>query len=230
MSKTIIVVGYGPGISTGVAEAFGAKGFNVALVGRSRERLDAGVAALAVKGVTAKAFVADGGDAAAIAATVAAVRAAFGPITAIQWNAYGGGVGGDLIAAGPDEISAVFDVAIVGLLSAVQAALPDLKANQGAVLVTNGGFRDLDPQVDKYAAGSNNMGLALANAAKHKLVGLLVAKLASEGVHIAEVTIAGTIKGTAWDQGNPNAIEPARVGAAFYKLYEERKDNYLRLS
>ncbi len=36
MSKTIVVVGFGPGVSTAVAEKFGAAGFSVALVGRNR--------------------------------------------------------------------------------------------------------------------------------------------------------------------------------------------------
>lgn len=230
MSKTIIVVGFGPGISTGVAETFGAKGFNVALVGRSKDRLEAGVAALVAKGIKAAAFVADAGDPAAIAAMVGEVRSALGDIAAIQWNAYGGGQGGDLVAADAAEIRGVFDVAITGLLSAVQAVLPDLKANTGAVLITNGAFGDLDPQIDQYAVGSNNMGLSLANAAKHKLVGLLAAKLKPEGVHVGEVMIAGSIKGTAWATGNPNAIEPSRVGEAFFKLYDERAETYIRLS
>ncbi len=59
MSKTIVVVGFGPGISTGVAEKFGAEGFAVALVGRSKDRLDSGVAGLTAKGINAAAFVAD---------------------------------------------------------------------------------------------------------------------------------------------------------------------------
>ena len=231
MSKTIIVVGFGPGISTGVAETFGARGFNVALVGRTRERLDAGVAALEAKGFTAGAYVADAGDPAAIAAAVAAVRADFGSIAAIQWNAYGAnGVGGDLVAADPAEIGGVFDVAITGLLAAVQAARADLAANKGAVLITNGAFGELNPQVDQYAVASNNMGLSLANAAKHKLVGLLAAKLKDDGIHVAEVMIAGSIRGTSWAEGNPAPIEPSYVGETFFDLYDKRAETYARLT
>lgn len=230
MSKTIVVVGFGPGISTGVAEKFGAQGFSVALVGRSRERLDAGVAALKAKGITAGAFVADASDPAAIGAVIGDIRSTLGPIDALHWNAYGSGQGGDLTSAGVAEIRGVFDVAVTGLLTAVQAALPDLRAGKGAVLVTNGAFGDLDPQVDQYAASSNNMGLAVANAAKHKLVGLLAAKLKADGVYVGEVMIAGSIKGTAWAAGNPNAIEPARVGDTFFELYEQRTETYARLS
>jgi NADP-dependent 3-hydroxy acid dehydrogenase YdfG len=46
MAKTIVVVGFGPGISTAVAEKFGSSGFAVALVARNEERLAAGVKAL----------------------------------------------------------------------------------------------------------------------------------------------------------------------------------------
>lgn len=229
MSKTIIVVGFGPGISTGVAEKFGAEGFNVALVGRTKDRLDAGVAALKAKGVNAAAFVADASDPAAISAVVAQASAAFGSVSAVHWNAYGGGQGGDLTTSSATDIRAVFDVAITGLLATVQAALPDLKANKGGVLITNGAFGDLNPQIDQFAVGSNNMGLALANAAKHKLVGLLAAKLKADDVYVGEVMIAGSIKGTGWAANDPNAIDPADVGNKFFELFTGRADNYARL-
>ncbi len=226
MSKTIIVVGYGPGISTGVAETFGAQGFSVALVGRTQSRLDAGVAELTAKGITAAAFVADAGDKAAIAAAVAAAKAKFGGINVLQWNAYGSG-NGDILAG----VAGVFDVAIDGLLAATAAALPDLKAaGDGAVLVTNGAFGELDSGVDGYAVSSGNGGLALANAAKKKLVGLLLQRLKPEGVHVGEVMIAGSIAGTPWAAGNPKAIAPATVGQAFFDLYKNRTESYVRLS
>jgi NADP-dependent 3-hydroxy acid dehydrogenase YdfG len=46
MSKTIVIVGFGPGVSSAVAEKFGAEGFSVALIARNLARLSAGVAAL----------------------------------------------------------------------------------------------------------------------------------------------------------------------------------------
>ena len=229
MPKTIIVVGFGPGISTGVAEKFGAEGFNVALVGRSKDRLDAGVAALKAKGVTAGAFVADAADPDAIRAMVKAVRQKFGAISAVHWNAIGGTAAGDLLAADATALGSILDVAVVGLLAALQDALADLKADgQGALLVTNGAFGELNPQVDQYAVGSKNAGIALANAAKHKLVGLLAQQLKPDTVYVGEVMIAGTIKGTGW--AGENAIEPAVVGAKFWELFAARSEVYARLS
>src|SRR5258708_26645507 len=117
MSKTIIVVGFGPGISTAVAEKFAAEGFEVALVARNQSRLAAGVEALKAKGVAAAAFAADAGDPASIAAAIDQARAALGPITVIHWNAYGGAEAGDLLATAPAAVRGGFDVAAVGLLA-----------------------------------------------------------------------------------------------------------------
>jgi NADP-dependent 3-hydroxy acid dehydrogenase YdfG len=99
MVKTIVVVGFGPGISTAVAEKFGSSGFSVALVARNEEKLAAGVEALKAKGIEAAAFQADAGDPAAIRAAVGKARATLGPIKVVQWNAYGGAEAGDLYQA-----------------------------------------------------------------------------------------------------------------------------------
>lgn len=230
MSKTIVIVGFGPGISAAVAARFAAAGFSLALVARNEERLAAGVAALKAKGIVAAAFPADAADPASIAAAIRRARAELGPITVIHWNAYDGGVAGDLLATEPAAARGVFDVAIVGLLAAVQEALPDLKATrEGAVLVTNGAFGEVNPQIDAYATSLKVMGLALANGAKHKLVGLLSKRLVEYGVYVGEVMVAGAIKGTAFASGD-DAIEGATVANAFWDLYQARGEIRARVS
>jgi NAD(P)-dependent dehydrogenase (short-subunit alcohol dehydrogenase family) len=230
MSKTILVVGYGPGISHAVAERFGSSGFSVALVGRTEAKLASGVGALEAKGVKAAAFVADAGDVGSIRGAIGRARAALGPVTVLHWNAYGGREAGDLLTADPAALAAVFDVAVVGLLAAVREALPDLaKAGDGAVLVTNGAFGELAPAVDELGVTANAMGLALANAAKHKLVGLLAQRLKREGVHVAEVMVAGTVKGTPWDSGNAT-LDASTIAAKFWELYKARRDVRARVA
>jgi NADP-dependent 3-hydroxy acid dehydrogenase YdfG len=222
MSKTIVVIGYGPGISTAVAERFGAAGFSVALVARSAERLAGGVTALKARSIAAAGFTADAADPASIRAALAKARAELGPIGVLHWNAYGGAEAGDLLATDPAAVSGVFDIAVVGLLAAVQDALPDLKADgRGAVLVTNGAFGELDPQIDAMAVGMKAMGVALANGAKHKLVGLLSQALKPQGVYVGEVMVAGAVKGTAWAAGM-EGIDPATIAASFWALYDAR--------
>lgn len=224
MAKTILVAGYGPGISSAVAEKFGAEGFQVAIVGRSADKLAAGVKALEAKGVKAAAFPADLGDPATVRGLVEKVRGALGPISVLEWTAFtAGNLAGDLLAATPEEIRSLFDVSVVGLLAAVQALLPDLKAAKGAVLVTNGGAGFIDPDMDALITQYGMMGLGVANAAKHKLVGLLAKKLEADGIYVTEIMIAGTVKGTPFDQGNRPTIEGSAVADKYWELYTARK-------
>jgi len=223
MAKTIIVAGYGPGISAAVAEKFGAEGFQVALVGRSADKLAAGVKAFEAKGTKAAGFTAELGDPASIRKMVEQVRAALGPISVLEWTAYNN-LAGDLLTAKPEEVRALFDVSVVGLIAAVQALLPDLKSEKGAILVTNGGAGFVDPNVDGMLTQYGIMGLGVSNAAKHKLVGLLAKKLEPDGVYVTEIIIAGTIKGSAFDRGNGPTIEASKVAAKYWELYTARRE------
>jgi NAD(P)-dependent dehydrogenase (short-subunit alcohol dehydrogenase family) len=221
MAKTIMVCGYGPGISKAVAEKFGAEGFSVALVGRSADKLAAGVKALEAKGVKAAAVTADFGDPAAARDAVKKARAALGPVTVLQWSAYDGGAG-DLTTAEAAAIRRALDVGITGFLATVQEALPDLrKEKDAAVLVTNGGLGYIDAKVDAGGVQWNAMGLSVVNAAKNKLVGLLSLKLAPDKIYVGQLTVLGSVKGGAFDNGHAT-LEPATVARKFWDLYEAR--------
>jgi len=223
MPKIIVIVGFGPGNSTAIAEKFGAAGFTVAIVGRNAERLAAGVAALKARGITAAAFTGNAADPDSMRAMIRRIQAELGPITVLHWNAFGGDNVGDLLAAESSEASGVFDVAVVGLLAAVREALPDLKsAGGGALLITNGGFGDASPETDAFVTSIHAAGIGLANAAKNKLAGLLAERLRSEGVYVGEVVIYGTVKGT--PTGGEGTIDPSRVAGAFWDLYQARGD------
>ena len=223
MSKTIVVSGYGPGISNAVAERFGKEGFAVALVGRNGERLQAGVRSLAAKDVRAAAFPTDLSDPAAIESLISRVRAELGPVTVLHWNAYGN-AGGDLLTAKPAELRGVFELPVVGLVTALQASLPDLRAQKNsALLVTNGGLGLFDPAVDALAVEWGTHGLAIANSAKHKLVRVLAAKLKPEGIYVGEVVVTSLVKGTPFDSGDAT-LEPSAVASKFWGLYEKRSE------
>jgi NADP-dependent 3-hydroxy acid dehydrogenase YdfG len=222
LSKTIAICGYGPGISTAVANRFGREGFQVALLARNEQRLAAGAAELEARGIRAAAFRADLSSEAEIERAFEAVRTKLGPVTVLHWNAYSTGAG-DLLAADAATARAVFDIPVVGLLAAVRYALHDLEAAQGAVLVTNGGFGLNDPVIDERAVAFGAMGLAVANAAKRKLVGMLAHKLKPHGVYVGEVMVLGSVKGSTWDTGAAT-LEAATVAEAFHDLYASRSE------
>lgn len=223
MAKTLVVCGFGTGISRAVAEKFGKEGFTLALVGRNAERLAEGVRALESAGVSAQAFPADLSDAVQLKSMIASVREKLGPISALHWNVYSAAAG-DLLTASSDEVREIFEVSVTQLLVALEAALPDLQTQQAAaLLVTNGGLGLDDPQIDAMAVAWNSMGLAVANAAKHKLVGLLSRKLEPMNVYVGEVIVLGAVKGTAWDDGSAK-LEASSVAAKFWELYSKRSE------
>ncbi len=223
MSKTIAIVGFGPGTATAVAEKFGAEGFSAALIGRDEDRLATGVSVLKAQGIAAFAFPGDASDPVSIRSAIRAVRSQLGPITVMHWNAYGGTEAGDLLSADPTAVRGLFDVAVFGLLAATDEALPDLKSSdRGAILVANGAFGEVSPEVDEYVTKAHAMGVALANAAKNKLVGLLAQRLKGDGVYVGEVMVYGTIKGT--PTGSGNAIDPAVIAQTYWELYGSRSE------
>jgi NAD(P)-dependent dehydrogenase (short-subunit alcohol dehydrogenase family) len=230
MTETIVICGYGPGISDGVARKFGAEGFHVALVARNAEKLDAAVVSLGEAGITAKGFPCDLADTEAVQAMIDDVRASLGAVTVIHYNAYAG-VAGDVLAADLDDVRKVFDVGVTGLIGVIQAALPDMKSQtgRGAVLITGGGFAFYDAQVDGMIVQYRAMGLGIAKAAQHKLAGLLHHRLASEGVYVGEVLVLGMVKGTAFDTGQAT-LTPEAIAEKFWGLFRDRTEPMTQIS
>jgi NADP-dependent 3-hydroxy acid dehydrogenase YdfG len=220
MAETIVVCGYGVGISDAVARRFGKEGYRVAAVARNAERLTGAVQKLSKDGIEAKAFPADLSDPDAVRKLVSDVRASLGPIKVLHWNAFSGAAG-DLKTASTADLRSVLDITVNGLIAATQAALPDLKAQAGAVLVTGGGFAFYDANVDAAATQWGAAGLAIGKAAQHKTVGLLSKALSSDGVYVGEVVVTGLVKGTAFDTGNAT-LEASTIADRFWALYKAR--------
>lgn len=228
MAKTVVVCGYGSGISDAVAQRFGREGFAVALVARNAEKLAAGVKVLVGRGISAAAFTADISDPTAIAPLFDRVRAELGSIGVVHWNAPANGAG-DLLADDPLALRAAIDVSVTSLVAAVQNALPDLRAaKDGSVLVTNGAVALVDPKLDQLAVEQGFMGGAIAKTAQHKTVGLLARKLRPEGVYVGEVVVAGIVKGTGYDTGN-GLLTTDEVAARFWSLHRDRPEVYVAL-
>jgi short-subunit dehydrogenase len=203
-----------------VARKFGKEGFSVAIVARNGERLAAAEAALKEAGISVKAFPCDLGDPEAVRSMVRDVRAALGPISVVHWNA-APLLAGDLTTCKTEELRGALDLGITGLITAIQEALPDLRSERGAALVTGGGFAFYDPKIDAMAVTVGTMGLALAKAAQHKAVGLLNRKLAPDGVYVGEVVVLGMVKGSAFDQGSAT-LEASDVANKFWEMHESR--------
>jgi NAD(P)-dependent dehydrogenase (short-subunit alcohol dehydrogenase family) len=226
---TFITFGYGPGISHATAQRFAREGYTIALVGRSTERLADGVARFKADGIVATAYEADASDPALVREAVARIRKELGPISAVLWTAFRGGAVRNVLDTAPEDITGAFGIGVSGLLACTQAALDDLKSStEAAILVANGVLGDNTSQADAYAKMLNNDGVALENAAKSKLVGILAERLRDDGIYVGEVTIAGSVKGTA--TAIAGAIEPSKIADLFWSLTRSRDKTRVRIS
>jgi hypothetical protein len=90
--------------------------------------------------------------------------------------------------------------------------------------VTNGAFGEPNPIIDAVALSLGATGVAISNAAKAKMVGLLSARLKDEGVFVGEVTIAGLVKGTGPASPGFPTVEGSAIAEAFWRLYKDRSE------
>lgn len=135
--KSVLVTGATSGIGLGIAKVFARQGARVAITGRHAEKVEAVAASLRAEGLAVTGFVADVGDAQAVAQLATAVVAAQGGIDVLCANA-------GIFPAAPLDSMSLADWDLVmntnarGTFLSVQACLPYLRqAEYGRVILTS---------------------------------------------------------------------------------------------
>lgn len=220
MKNTILICGYGPGISQAVARRFGAEGHPVALVSRNARRLNEAAAQLAAEGIQARVFPADLSNIEEVQGMVREVSKQLGPVGILHWNAFVD-VEGDLLFTPLTTLSQSFDIRVVSFIAAVQECLADLTATKGSVLTTSGVMAIDDPHINAFATGY--AALAISVTAQHKTVHILANTLAPRGIHVGEVIVNGFVEGTPGGSGKSHTVAPKEVAEQFWALHTARK-------
>jgi NAD(P)-dependent dehydrogenase (short-subunit alcohol dehydrogenase family) len=205
------IVGFGPGVSLGVARAFAQEGYRLAAVARSLDKLNANLEPLRQAGYSVSPFRADAGNAAELAEAFAQIRSQLGDPEVLVYNAVTFHPGRPS-ALTPEQLTADFQVNVVGALVAVQQVLPAMQAqSKGTILLTGGGLA-LNPWTDVSS-------LAIGKAGIRNLAFSLAQELAPAGIHVGTVTICGTVEpGTHFD--------PDAIAQAYLKLHQQTPDSF----
>ncbi len=200
-----VVVAAGPGVGGAVARRFAAEGFAVAVIARRQEAMDALAAEL---GGGAKGYAADATDLAALTAVLARVASEMGAPEALVYNA-GRWVETPALALDPAELETELRLAVTGALAAAQAVAPAMRdAGRGTILMTGGGLA-LAPHF-----GAAVPALTAGKSALRGLVHAAAPAFAEAGIHLATVTIAGTVA-----EGTP--FDPERIARHYWALHAE---------
>ena len=227
MTKTIAVFGAGPGFGRAEARRFGREGFQVALVARTRTKLDTLVAELRADGVQAAAFVADLRDRTSLRPTAEAIVERFGDIDVVEYAPAGPEWmqrQTDIRASDPESFEFGFDMLLRTPSELVGLLLPRmLERGEGAVLFGLAVVASTPvPQLGN---------VAVASAAARAYLQNLHASLADTGVYAGLVQVAGMVGGSEsadhlarqWDPAMlPEPLDPALLAEAAWHLYTKR--------
>lgn len=215
---TLAIVGAGPGMGLAIARTFGTRGFDIALLARTSDKLHDLVARLGKEGVTAAAFPADVMDRPSLTAALDAVRARFGAIDVLEYSpAPHSPVPGFTLAAASDtdvdNLQPQIEYTLYGAVTAARAVLPAMReAGAGTLLFTTGGG-SVHP--NPMMGNVNAAGAALRNWVVN-----LHNELADSGVLAAHVAI-NTWIGEGGPEGIPTAT-PEQIAPLYWDLYERR--------
>lgn len=209
-TKVCAIVGFGPGVSMGVARAFARAGYTLALLARNSTRLTETAQELPPDGEY-HTFAADAGNEQSLTQAFAQIRTELGDPEVLVYNAYAATPGkpSTLSAA---ALIADFSVNVAAALVAVQQVLPAMQTNcKGTILLTGGGLA-LQPTAD-FAS------LSIGKAGIRSLAFSLAQELSGSGIHVATVTICGTVEpGTHFD--------PDTIAKSYLMLHNQSPETW----
>jgi len=210
--KVIVIVGAGPGVSSGIAGKFGSNGFKVVLIARNEHALAEIVRNLKARNIEAYGITANAADPVSLQNAFGQLKREHGIPEVLVYNA-AVMKPGTASKLKEDELLEDLNVNAVGALSSASQVIPDFKERKsGTILFTGGGFA-LHPS-NEWAS------LSIGKAALRSLTYTLGDELAPLGIHVGMVTIAGIVAaGTNFD--------PDRIAQAYWDMYEKRNQREL---
>ena len=187
-----LITGGTKGIGRAIAETFADEGCNVGICARNAEEVDAAVAELSAKGVTAFGQAVDVGDGEAFKAWIDASAEALGGVDCIVSNVSGGG------AQGVDAWRRHLEYDMLGAVRMVEGSMPYLEKSDNPSVV----FISTTAALEKF------IGAGPYNALKAALLnynGALAQDLAPKGIRVTAVSPGPImIEGGAWDNIKKN--------------------------
>lgn len=131
--KTAVITGGGSGINFAIARRFAENGAKVALIGRTKEKLDAAVAEIEKAGGTASGHPADVRDYDALAAAIKSARDSHGEIDLVVCGA-AGNFPAPALGMSANGFKAVVDIDLLGTFNTCRAVYEHLKRPGASII------------------------------------------------------------------------------------------------
>jgi NAD(P)-dependent dehydrogenase (short-subunit alcohol dehydrogenase family) len=200
LSRSVVVVGAGPGLGAAIARRFAREGFVPVLLARDPDRVTGEDLAHAVRLPT------DAADPKTLAATFAQVRAAVGDPGVLVFNP-SLSISGAPSEVEPDDVARGLALGAVAAVTSAHAVLPAMRAVGAGTLLFTGSGVALKPFAPMVALG-------MQKAALRSYVLALADEVGPLGIHAATVTIRGVL-------GSGPAFAPEAVAEHFWTLHAQ---------
>jgi NAD(P)-dependent dehydrogenase (short-subunit alcohol dehydrogenase family) len=205
----IAIVGAGRGLGAAAARRFAQEGFDVALLSRSQERVDALARELSAEGLPARGYAADVRDRTSLAAALDRVAETLGPVEVLQYSPIPQQEFlRPVLETTPGDLTAALEFSVLGPVTAVGQVLPGMRAlGRGTVLFVNGGSAARpNPRV---------AGTSIAFAGESAYGQMLREVLAVEGIYVGQLVIPGAIT-----PGHPRT-DPTVLAETLWAMHTE---------
>lgn len=136
--KVVFITGGGSGINLGVGKHFAALGANVAICGRTQEKLDAAGKELDALGATVFTHACDVRDYPALREAVDGCRATLGPIDVLVCGA-AGNFPAPAAGLSANGFKSVVDIDLLGSFNVCRAAVEQLQETRGSIIFISAG-------------------------------------------------------------------------------------------
>jgi len=214
-NKLCVVVGAGAGLGLSIAHRFGKEGYAIALIARRPEALSEYVSTLVEAGVTAKGYSADVADAQSLIQAFQQIQVQMGSPSVLIYNA-AVMQETDPLTLSEETLVHDFQVGVTGALTAIQQVVPGMQAqNNGTVLLTGGALA-----FDEYSPPPY-LSLAIAKTATRKLCFTMANALEPSNIHVATVTVCGTIAAN-------THFDPDRIAEVYLQLHTQPRSGWQR--
>ena len=206
-----VVTGIGPGLGSAYARRFAAGGYRVALLGRTRAKLEQ--YASEIDGSLP--VVCDVGDIDSVRSAFETVRSELGNPSVVIHNA-GSGVFKDFLSTTAKELQSTLSVNIGGLFHVAQEALPSMIEGNGGSLIVTGATAS-------WRGSSKTSAFAAAKGGQRWLAQALAKEFAPQGVHVSYIIIDGLVdmpRTRAWmpNSGSEDFVSPDAVAEMAWYL------------
>lgn len=187
---TIAVFGTGPGLGRSVARRYGREGYEVVLVSRTAEKLDAFAAELAAEGISAHAVPADLSDPTGVPGLAARIREAAGDVDVIYYAPVSTVTFVPAAELTAEELDASTALLVETFAALVTEFLPQMIAQRSGAVLTAQGATALSGIPMMSGPGP-------AMAAQRNWLQALGKELAEKGVVVGRLYISALIRNSA---------------------------------